>query len=77
VLDLPPDIVGAELVGLLAEEHVLIIGEPECEATGIPHPVEFALPLFGRGLQNRFPDKVVFEPKERFADPLDNQLYAP
>src|SRR3712207_8470209 len=48
-----------------------VVGQPEGEAAGVPHPVELALPLVGGGLEHRLRDEVVLEPEEGSADAPD------
>src|SRR5450631_96132 len=72
--DLALDVVGAQVIGLLREEHVLIVGQPKGEPAGVPHPVELTLSLFGRGLQRRLRQEVMLLAEERFPDPLGDAL---
>src|SRR5215212_8379166 len=72
--DLAFDVVGADVIRLLAEEQILVVGQPKCEPTLVPHSVELALALLNSGLQNGFGNEVVFEPKERLTNTFDNPL---
>src|SRR5271165_3405632 len=72
--DLALDVVGAQVVGLLVEEHVLVVGQPEGEAAGVPHPVELALSLVGCGFQHRLRYEGILKAEERFADALDHAV---
>ncbi len=58
----------------MIEEHVLVVGQPEGEATSIPHPIELTLSLIGCGFQHRLRNEVVFEAEERLADALDHAV---
>src|SRR6202022_4247678 len=72
--DLALDVVGAQVIGLLTEEHVLVVGEPEGKAASVPHPVELTLPLLWRGFQHRLRNEVMLLAEERFAGALDHAL---
>src|SRR3954470_17185897 len=52
--DLAFDVVVADVIRLLAEEHILVVGQPKCEPALVPHSVELALALLDSGLQNGF-----------------------
>src|SRR5262249_38600236 len=68
--DLALDVIGAQIIGLLTEEHVLVVGQPKGEAAGVPHPVEVPLALFGRRFQRRLRDEIMLLAEERFLDAL-------
>ena len=72
--DLALDVVSADVIGLLREEHVLIVPQPKGEPARIPHPVEHPLPLFGCVFQHRLRNEVMLLAEEGFPDPLHDAL---
>src|SRR3954453_1611056 len=72
--DLAFDVVGADVIRLLAEEHILVVGQPKCEPALVPHSVELALALLDSGLQNGFGDKAIFKSEERLTNTFNDLL---
>ena len=68
--DLALEIVGDDVVRFLGEEHVLVVGQPEGEAAGVPHPVELLLALLGRCFEHRLRDEIQLEAEEEILDAL-------
>ena len=73
-VDLALQIVGDDVVRFLGEEHVLVVGQPEGKAAGVPHLVELLLALLGRGLEHRLGDEGKLEAEERVPEALTNSV---
>src|SRR6516225_777738 len=78
ILDHPADlvaqIVGDDFIGFPAQQHILIVAQPEDEAADVPHPLEFALSFLGGRLERRFRNAGQFEPRERVPRALDDRV---
>src|SRR5215472_13515941 len=72
--DLVAEIVGDDFIGFPAEQHILIVAQPEDEAADVPHPLEFALSFLGGRLERRFRNAGQFEPRERVPRALDDRV---
>src|SRR5215472_6317599 len=72
--DLVAEIVGDDVIGFPAQQHILIVAQPEDEAADVPHLLEFALSFLGGRLERRFRNAGQFEPRERVPRALDDRV---